>query len=85
MGTYTLNLIYDHLAGSLSLEVNGTAVGTVIDTSDNNFDMTNARIFFGSSEYNSFGGFYVDIPESNTYALIAGLFTLSCVMNRRRR
>ncbi|MGJ8653085.1 MAG: hypothetical protein ACSHX8_07410 [Opitutaceae bacterium] len=85
VGTYTLNLLYDHLGQTLSLLVNGESFGTVIDTSDNNFDNSNARIFIGSSENNTFDDYYVAIPESNTFVLIGGLFALSYVVNRRRR
>ena len=84
-GTYRLNLIYDHLAQTLTLLVDGEPFGTVIDTSDNQYDRTNARIFIGSTENNTFDDVYVDIPESSMFPLIGGLVALSCVMTRRRR
>lgn len=86
IGTFVLKLTYDNVADTLTLAVDDVEFATFIDTSDNSFDASNARIFFGSSENNTFDNFSVAaIPETSTYALLGGLIALSAVMVRRRQ
>jgi len=59
----------------------------VVDVSDNAFDATNARIFFGGEDGVAFDNFTVHVkpvPEPGTAAFL-GLSVLGSMLIRRRR
>lgn len=91
-GTHRLRLTYDGTTLQLSQQLNltGAFVDTFsIDVSDNGFDETNSRIFFGGSNEAIFDDFAivsvttVAVPEPSSLAIMLGLGMT--VLARRKR
>jgi len=90
----TIFLDFDVTTGLLTysaiFDIANNAAGTVTtlgttDISDNNFDSTNARIFFGGDDGSTFDNFSVQVvPEPGTVALL-GFGFLGTFARRRRR
>ena len=92
-GSHTLQIDFDFAAQTVTYSafVNGAATITelaVVDVSDNAFDATNARIFFGGEDGAAFDNFSVHVPvavpEPGTAAFL-GLSVLGSMFIRRRR
>lgn len=63
-GTHTLRLSYDHIAQTADFLIDLGQTGTflplsTVDTSDNGFDSTNARVFIGASQGRVFDNFTI--------------------------
>ena len=92
-GSHTLFL--DYIQGAQTLEISADIGGAgtitslgIFDTSDNGFDATNSRIFFGGDDGTTFDNFSVTVdaavPEPGSAALLA-MGVLGSMFVRRRR
>lgn len=67
-GTHTLRLSHDHVGSTVDffISLNQTGIFSLlstVDISDNGFDATNTRVFFGAAEGRIFDNFQVGIPD----------------------
>ena len=91
-GTHTVTLDYSQATGTLEFIADVNQSGALVslgtfNTSDNGFDSTNARIFFGGDDNTIFDNFVVTvgaIPEP-TSGVLLGLGFVGVMCSRRRR